>query len=462
MKQWSGATISLLHFLNLRLRIVEWEKTFPGVEIDGKAMQAIYTRAIEDESALFSPLPQPPFAARLWRALAEAAREFAGNPFVFLRRAFLPEHMADWLPVRFGKALGWFAAHPLAALGGLWHRERIPVGFINPLAARSASFAVNASAPTVAKLRAWDRFVPVLVGSGAAHGALIILLVYLTIRNMLAPFMDVTIVNRPYRPFTPDQIAQLYARKLTQPKPNDQVLSLEELRERERKRREELERRREEEEARLKAEREKAEREAKAAEEKAKAEAAAKEASNEPMPLGPINEAAIKDMIAKMFESYKNGELDAGNYAVMLSFKIDCDGSMPRSSIHPVPWPKATPKDPKKEDLAERILWLIGESHALGPLCQFSSNTIAFEMNDQTTSLTISGFGPTPEWTSEKATQLKTLFLGISMLKGNTDTGQLAKLVKIHTASKRLDLDLTVSRERANELMRASQRNNPQ
>ncbi|HJQ22492.1 MAG TPA: hypothetical protein VKA60_01165 [Blastocatellia bacterium] len=425
-------------------------------------MQAIYTRAIEDESALFAPLPQPPFAARLWRALTDAAREFARGPLVFLRRAFLPEHMGDWLPARFGKALAWFAAHPLAVLGGLWQRERIPVGFINPRAARSASFVVNASAPTVAKLRAWDRFVPVLVGSGAAHGALIILLVYLTIRNMLAPFTDVKIVNQPYRPFTEDQIAQLYARKITQPKPTDQVLSLEELRERERKRREELERRRKEEEERLKAEREKAEREAKAAEEKAKAEAAAKEASNGPMQFGTINEAAIKDMIAKMFESYKNGELDAGNYAVRLGFRINCDGSMPRESIRLLPWDKATPPDPKKENLAKQILWLIGESHAVGSLCQFSSNSIDFEMNDEITRLSITGFGPTPEWTNEKAMQLKTLFLGISLLKGNTDTGQLAKLVKIHTTSKRLDLDLTISRERANEMMRASQRSNPQ
>jgi len=432
-------------------------------------MQAIYTTAIEDERALFSPLPQSPFAVRLWRALKESGREFAGSPFAFFRRAFLPERMTDWLPMRLGHALASAAAHPLATLGGLWRRERIPVGFIYPHVARSASFVVNASSPVVAKLRAWDRFVPVLVASGAAHGVLIVVLVYLTILNMLAPFTNVQIVNRPYRPFTPDQIAQLYARKpIAQPKPTDQVLSLEELRERERKRLEERERRAAE-EARLKAEREKAEREkaereakeaeAKAAEAKAKADADAKAAdANGPMKFGEINEAAIKDLIAKMFESYKNGDLDVGNYAVRLSFKIDCDGSMPRSSIHSAPWDKASPKDPKKEELAMRILWLIGESHALGPLCQFSSNTIDFEMNEQITRLSISGFGPTPEWTSEKAMQLKTLFLGISLLKGNSDTGQLAKLVKIHTTSKRLDLDLTVSRERANEMMRASQR----
>src|SRR4051812_32867459 len=226
-------------------------------------MQAIYTTAIEDEPALFSPLPQTPFAVRLWRALNETGREFAGSPFAFLRRAFLPEHMTNWLPRRLGHALASAVAHPLVTLGGLWHRERIPVGFIYPSVARSASFVVNASSPVVAKLRAWDRFVPVLIASGAAHGVLIVVLVYLTILNMLAPFTNVQIVNRPYRPFSPDQIAQLYARKpITQPKPTDQVLSLEELRERERKRLEERERRAEE-EARLKAEREKAEREAK-------------------------------------------------------------------------------------------------------------------------------------------------------------------------------------------------------
>src|SRR5205085_10064520 len=128
--------------------------------------------------------------------------------------------------------------------------------------------------------------------SGAAHGALIVVLVYLTIANMLAPYTGVKIVNRPYRPFTSDQIAQLYARRpVTQPKPTDKVLSLEELRERERVRREELERRRAEEEARLKAEREKAERAAKEAEERAKAEEAAKAANKEPMKFGEINEA---------------------------------------------------------------------------------------------------------------------------------------------------------------------------
>src|SRR6185369_11628043 len=97
--------------------------------------------------------------------------------------------------------------------------------------------------PVKAKARAWDRFVPVLIASGAAHGVLIGVLVYLTIANMLAPYANVRIVNKPYRPFGPEVIAQLYARRPIA-KPTDKVLSLEELRERERKRLEERERHR--------------------------------------------------------------------------------------------------------------------------------------------------------------------------------------------------------------------------
>ena len=186
-------------------------------------------------------------------------------------------------------------------------------------AEHSASFVTNALFPASleAKARAWDRFTPVLIASGAAHGVLIAVLVYLTIANMLAPYANVRIVNHSYRPFGPEIIAQLYARRPIN-QPTDKVLSLEELRERERKRLEERERRRAEEEARLKAEREKAEREAKAAEEKAKAEEAAKAASGEgSKEFGTINEAAIKDLVAKIYKRFQAGEIEVNNFSVM-------------------------------------------------------------------------------------------------------------------------------------------------
>jgi len=432
------------------------------VQIGSKAMmQATYTGTVEHERVIFSPLPQPPFAVRLWRALKDAVREFARNPLVYLRVVFLPERMADWLPMRLARAVSAFLKHPLEGLGGLLYRERIPVGFIYAAAEPSATFVTNAlsPSPTQAKARAWDRFGPVLIASGAAHGVLIVVLVYLTIANMLAPYANVSIVDKPYRPFGPEVIAQLYARSRPIHQPTDKVLSLEELRERERKRLEERERHRAEEEARLKAEREKAEREAKAAEEKAKAEEAAKAANPDGQPkFGEINEAAIKDLVGKIYKRFQAGEIEVNNFSVMAAFKIDCDGSMPRSSIRIV----ESSHDQKKDDLALQILWLIGESHALGPLCKLSSNTISFDLDENTARLRITGFGPNRDWTEQQAKTLRTMFWTLATFKGKTDTGELAKYIKVNTVNNRIDVDLSLSRARASEMMRARFAGNPQ
>jgi hypothetical protein len=424
-------------------------------------MQATYTGTIKDERAIFSPLPQPPFAARLARAIKEGAREFARSPLAYLRMAFLPERAADWLPMRLASAAALFLNHPLNGVGGLLHRDRIPVGFIYPAAARSASFVVNAlsASPPEAKARAWDRFTAVLIASGAVHGVLIGVLVYLTIANMLAPYSGVRIVNKPYRQFDSRIVAELYARSRPIPQTTDQVVSLDELRERDRLRREERERRRAEAEARLKAEREKAEREAREAEEKARAEEAAKAAAGDgTQKFGEINEAAIKDLVGKIYKRYQAGEIELNNFSVMAAFKIDCDGSMPRSSIRIV----QSSGDPKKDDLALQILWLIGESHALGPLCKLSSNTIRFDLGEDTTRLSITGFGPNPEWTAQQAKTLRTMFWTLATFKGKTDTGELAKYIKVNTVNNRIDVDLSLSRARASEMMRARFASNSQ
>lgn len=426
-------------------------------------MQATYTGTIEHERGLFSPLPQTPFAVRLARALKDGAREFARNPLAYLRLGLLPEGTTDWLPMRLARAVSSFIAHPFEGLGGLLHRDRIPVGFINPVAEHSATFVTNALSASLAepRARAWDRFTPTLIASGAAHGVLIGVLVYLTIANMFAPYANVRIVSHAYRPYSSDQITELYARSRPINQPTDKVLSLEELRERERKRLEERERRRAEEEARLKAEREKAEREARAAEEKAKAEEAAKAANPDSQPkFGEINEAAIKDLVGKIYKRYQAGEIELNNFSVTVTFKIDCDGSIPRSSIN-IP-PKMSSGDPKKDEMAKELLWLIGESHALGPLCKLSSNSIRFDLSEDTTSLSITGFGPNPEWTAQEAKTLRTMFWTLATFKGKTDTGELAKYIKVNTANNRISVDLSLSRARASEMMRARFAGNPQ
>jgi hypothetical protein len=406
----------------------------------------------ESDQEIFSIAPGSTFIARLAREIEDAAREFRHSPLAYLRAAFLPEHMGDWLPLRFANALWTTVVHPLSFVAGLFKRDRIPTGFIYPPARNSSAYVVNAFPTSDARVKARDRFLPILIASGSVHAALIIFLIYLTILNMFAPYTDVRIVNRPYRPFDADTVAQLYAgqRKL-QASATDKVVSLEEIEERDRKRREEIERRKREEEERKKAAQEKAEKEAQARAAKEAEDAAKKQnADNSPAKYGEINEAAIKDMVGKIYSLYKAGGLSLEDFTVMASFKIDPDGSMPRSSI--VLTKKSS--DPQKNNFALQILWLIGESHALAPLSPLSSNSVEFEINGDRVSLTITGFAPTPEWAKQKASELKILFWVMSKAQKNSSAAELLSLVKINSMNNRMSLDLTVSRERASQIMR--------
>src|SRR6185295_10896140 len=118
--------------------------------------------------------------------IKDAAREVARSPITYLHAAFLPDHIGDWFPVRFANALWTTAARPLSFIAGLFKRDRIPTGFIYPPARHSSTFVVNAFSTSTARVKARDRFLPVLIASGSVHAALIIFLIYLTILNMFA------------------------------------------------------------------------------------------------------------------------------------------------------------------------------------------------------------------------------------------------------------------------------------
>jgi hypothetical protein len=438
------------------MRNVQLNYEKPDIPADEQSIMQTVSHALNTESdpGLFSVASGSTLIARLVREIKNAAREFAHSPLAYLHTAFLPDHIKDWFPSRFANTLGTTIAHPLSFIAGLFKRDRIPTGFIYPPARHSSTFVVNAFSTSDARVKARDRFVPILIASGSVHAALIIFLIYLTIVNMFAPFTDVRLVSRPYRPFDADTVAQLYAGQRKLQATTDKVLSLEELEERERKRHEAAERRKREEEERKKAEQEKAEKEA-----KAKAEAEAKQANAAGTKYGEINETALKDIVGKIYSTYKAGDLGTEDFTVMASFKIDPDGSMPRSSI--VLTKKSS--DPQKNNFALQVLWLIGESHALAPLSPLTSNSVEFELNGERARLVITGFAPTPEWAKQKASELRLLFFAMRFAQKNSNAAELLSLVKINAMNNRMSLDLTVSRERASAMMRAQydNANNP-
>ncbi|HXG67318.1 MAG TPA: TonB C-terminal domain-containing protein [Blastocatellia bacterium] len=320
------------------------------------------------------------------------------------------------------------------------------------LARRPASFLRNLTLPD--PVRGRSRYLGrLLAASLALHLALIS---YMAYRGLLAPFMGVSIVDEPYRPFDITILKLPYPAQRSRPAVDPRrVMTLEEIREQERKRREKAERERL---AREKAERERREREERERAEREKAEAeklAAEKNQEQPKPaaktFGEINEAPIRDILGKVYALHKEGALgqEPLKFSVMATFRIKPDGSL--SDIKLI---KSSGNRVIDEN-ALKILWNIGESHALGPLSDLTSNSIRLDLDDKIARLTITGFAQTPEDAKAKASQLNLLFAFMRTARKGSDTAELLSMIKVRSDSKRLDADLTVSRARAAEMMRA-------
>jgi hypothetical protein len=288
-----------------------------------------------------------------------------------------------------------------------------------------------------------------------------VLIVYLAYLAIFAPYAHLRVVNKPYRQLDieallkplqyPPQLLRIFAVQ--------RAMELEEIRERDRKRREQEAREREKIE-RERAEKEKAEEE-KAEKERVAAEKAAEEkkeetaASNKPSSteFGEINEKPIKDVVDKIYALYKAGGLDLNinDFSVMAGFKIERDGSLSNIRIIRSSGSKFV------DEKAAEILWNIGESHALGPISDLTSNSIKLDVTEKVARLTITGFATTTDEARRKAELLNFLFtmLRLARKSDSPDVAQLLSLIKVKSDGKRVDADLTVSRQRADELMRA-------
>jgi len=372
---------------------------------------------------IFWIMPQPGLVSRLAAALSEGVAQFSEGPLAYLRVALLPERLTDWLPIRTLALVGSSLAHPIEIFRGV-----VAADAIDPKRRR--------------------RLAPILSISAAVHGVLIIYLIYLA---FFSPFAHLRLVNKAYRKFDPNLIlAPLYypPQILRQAQPGTTTMSLEEIRARAEKHKEELAR------AKEKAEKEKKEKEEadrKAAEEAAKA--AAEKKPQPPAQFGEINEAPIKDTVGKLYELYQAGGLDIPEmkFSVMAGFKVEPDGSL--SNVRIIR--SSTSKIIDKKAL--EILWNIGESHALGPVSDLSSATISLDVTDNLARLRITAFAPTPEIAKSKADLLNLLFSLMRMAQKNKspDIAELLSLIRVSSRGKFVDTDLVVPRERAAEMMRA-------
>jgi hypothetical protein len=204
--------------------------------------------------------------------------------------------------------------------------------------------------------------------------------------------------------------------------------------------------------AREKAERERKEKEEadrKAAEEQAKLAAEKKSPSS--TQFGEINIAPIKDTIANLSKLFEEGGLDIPEmkFSVMAGFKVMPDGSFENIRIIQSSKSKIIDRN------ALEILSNIGESKALGPVSNLSSTTISLEVTEDLARIRIMAFAPTPEIAKEKADLLNVLFWALRMKEKSPDLGQLLKLIKVKNEGKRVDTDLVVPRAQAAQMFRA-------
>jgi hypothetical protein len=223
-------------------------------------------------------------------------------------------------------------------------------------------------------------------------------------------------------------------------------------REEERRRRAEEERKRREEQARREAEL------ARAAEKQETPAANAEEKKEEePGKYGEFNERAIKDLIGEVYELFTSGRAQLKNeeFSVVISFKINRDGSL--SNLNMV----KSSGDAIIDEYAMKLLWLLGKSNAVGPLHQFSSNTISFDLTKDIAELKIVGFAPSAQMASQKASELKNLIWLAGLAQQNQDAKELMRNTRIRSEENRLIVNLAVSRERADSMMRATYEKKP-
>ncbi|MEK6303832.1 MAG: energy transducer TonB [Acidobacteriota bacterium] len=386
------------------------------------------------EERIFHLMPDPSLASRLLREFGDLAGELGGGFAAYLQAAFLPDPIHDWFPLRVASEIGTTFAHPLEFLAGAASTDEIG--------------------------RKWRRrLVPALAASAAVHGALIVYLIYLA---LYAAFGNVRVVDKDYRKFDPSilTVHLKYPPQMLKAPQSDKTLALEEIRERAKKRREQIARDRAAREEREKAEREKAEKERKEAEQKA-AELAAKEKPKvNASEFGEVNEAPIKDMVAKVYSLYQAGTLnvDVTSLTVMAGFKIEKDGSLSNIKII-----KSSGNKLLDEKAAE-LLWMIGESHALGPISDLSSGSIKLDLTENTSRLTVTAFAATPDAAKAKADLLNLLFslMRMARKKDSPDVAELLSMLKVRSDNKRIDAELSVSRARATEMMNARFGSKPQ
>lgn len=407
---------------------------------------------------IFTLLRQPQFIERLFRELRDLPGEMSASPAAYMRAALLPDSINSWLPLslanNFAGEVASLFKHPIRFIKGVLSPDAISLGYIyQPAYSAVIGFTSYVFSAEKRHIKRSPLLISLLSMSAVLHVVFITYLLYIAI---IAPYAHIKVVDKPYREYEEKLVAVVPPSLKISSKSLEKTLSLEEIRERDRQRREEVERkRRDAEERRRKEEAEKAA-QAKA-EQEAKDKAAAEQAkanepkTNEPAKFGEINEAPIRDILGKVYAMYSAGlaQVDVTNLTMAASFKIEKNGSITNINVYKSSGNRFI------DTQAKAVLHNLGESHALVPLAILTSNSIQLELTEKNSRLSIIGFAPTPQDAENIAKLLNVAFWAMRM-KGSAsaDVAELMKLMKVTFSGNRVEANLVISRDRAAEMMK--------
>jgi hypothetical protein len=415
------------------------------------------------DKEIFTLMKQESFIERLARELRDLPKEMSASPASYLRAALLPDSINSWLPLslanHFAGEVAYFFRHPIQFIKGVLSPDAISLGYIyQPAYTAAIGFTSYIFSAEKKHIKRSPLLISLLSVSAVFHAVFITYLLYIAI---VAPYASLRVVNKPYRQYDDKLVAVIPPSLKLPSKSLENTMSLEEIRARDQKRREEEERKRREAEERKRKEEEKAaqakadqEAKDKAAAEQAKA---AEQKTDEPKTdekpkFGEINEAPIKDILGKVYAMYQVGfaKVDVTNMTMAASFKIEKDGSITNIHVY------KSSGDRFIDTQAKAVLHNLGESHALTPLAILTSNTIQLELSEKNSRLSIIGFAPSPSEAKRLATDLNGLFFLMRMARKSSspDVAELMSLMKVTYSGNRVEANLIVSRDRAAEMMK--------
>lgn len=177
--------------------------------------------------------------------------------------------------------------------------------------------------------------------------------------------------------------------------------------------------------------------------------------------FGQINARPIREIMGKVYNIYKSGNLDIEKpfFSVTIGYEVDKDGSLYQVRII------RSSGSQQLDSAALNIASAISESHALLPLTALTANTATLELGQEKASFIIRGLASNTAIASDLAALFSQQVAGLRLLLSfkNPEAAILFNHLQISNKDNELIADMTMPRDEADKMMhRNFQKNEPQ